>query len=195
MAYQVSTEGLDELRQALGSVGDAAQDVAGASLYEGAGVLADAVSQAVHGIATEPFEYAAGGRKRKPSPEEKGALLGAGSAGIAKFHRNGLTVDTVIGFQKSGYAVVSGKRSKKARTNYRYDPKTKQVKHASRSGEGSINVKPIPLIANSINSGTSFLEKQPFYRRAISRNRAKAIERMESEAKRRIDEITKVLEG
>ena len=195
MAYKVTTEGLDELRQALISAGDAAQGVAAASLYEGAGVLADAVSRAVHGIATEPFEYAAGGRTRKPSPEEKGALLGAGSAGIAKFHKNGLSVDTVVGFQKSGYAVVGGKRSKKARTNYRYDPKTKQVMHSSRAGEGSVNVKPIPLIANSINSGTSFLQKQPFYRKAISQNRAKAIQRMESEAKRRIDEITKDLEG
>lgn len=195
MAYNVTTEGLDELTQALSSIGNAAQGVASASLYEGAGVLADAVSRAVHGIATEPFQYAAGGKRRKPSPEEKAALLGAGSAGIAKFHKNGLTVDTVVGFNNSGYAIVTGKRSKKARTNYRYDPQTGRITHSSKAKEGSVNVKPVPLIANSINSGTSFMQKQPFFRKAISQTRGKAIERMDSEARRRIDEITKELEG
>lgn len=195
MAYNVTTEGLEELGKALGKIGNAAQGVASASLYEGAGVLADAVSQAVHGIAVEPFKYAAGGKRRKPSPEEKAALLGAGSAGIAKFRKNGLSVNTVIGFNKSGYAIVGGRRSKNARTNYRYNPKTGRITQSGQAGEGSVNVKPVPLIANSINSGTSFMDKQPFFRKAISRSRGKAIERMESEARHRIDEITKEMEG
>ena len=195
MAYNVTTEGLEDLTRALDSIGNAAQGVAAASLYEGAGVLADAVSQAVHGIVTEPFKYATGGKRRKPSPEEKAAIVGAGSAGIAKFRKNGLTVDTVIGFTKSGYAIVGGKRSKSARTNYRYNPKNGQITHSSKAGKGTVNVKPVALIANSINSGTSFMDKQPFFRRAVSRSKGRAIERMETEAKRRIDEITKELEG
>ena len=121
--------------------------------------------------------------------------MGAGSAGIAKFHKNGLSVDTVIGFNKSGYAIVGGRRSKNARTNYRYNPKSGRIMQARQGEKGSVNVKPVPLIANSINSGTSFMTKQPFYRKAISRSRAKAIQRMENEAKRRIDEITKEMEG
>ena len=84
MAYTISTTGMEELEAKLRLAGEAAQGVAAASLYEGAGIVADAVSQAVHGIATSPFKYARNGEKRKPSPEEKAILEGA-AKGIAKF--------------------------------------------------------------------------------------------------------------
>ena len=85
MAYKCVTEGMEELVQVMDQLGNAGRAAAAAGLYEAAGVYADAVSGAVNGIAVEPFKYAAGGRKRKPSPEEKAALKGAGGAGIAKF--------------------------------------------------------------------------------------------------------------
>ena len=160
MAYTMKTDGMDELSRMLSNLGNAAQGVAAASLYEGAGVMADAVSQAVHGIATEPFRYAGGGRKRKPSPEEK-AILEAAPKGVAKFQKNGLSVSTSVGLANSGYA---------------------------RLGNAQ---KPVPQIANAINSGTSFMEKQPFFRKAVSTTQRAATAAIEDGIQRRVEEISK----
>ena len=191
MAYRVMTEGMEELIQAMDQLGEAGRGAAAGGLFEAAGVYADEVSKGVQGISTEPFRYAAGGQKRRPSPEEKAALQGAGGAGIAKFKKNGFAVDTSVGFNNAGYAVVGGKRSRKARTNYRADLKTGRISHASKGGEGSVNVKPVPLIANAINSGTSFMDKQPFFRKAVSRANSKAQAAFEAKAVEILDKAAK----
>ena len=167
MAYKCVTEGMEELVRAMDQLGDAGRGAAAGGLFEAAGKYADSVSRAVNGIAVEPFKYAAGGRKRKPSPEERAVLQGAGGAGIAKFRSDGLSVDTSIGYSKSGYAIVGGSRRKNARTNYRYDAETGRIVHASKAKAGSQNAKPVAVIANAINSGTSFMDKQPFFRKAV----------------------------
>ena len=143
MPFTIQVKGLDELLRQLDKAEGNAEHVAAEALYEGAGVMADAVSRAVQGIATEPFKYAAGGKKRKASPEEK-AIIANARTGVAKFRKNGISVQTSVGMQNAGYAQLGGK------------------------------TKPIPLIANSINSGTSFMQKQPFLRKAFSQNKAKA---------------------
>ena len=74
MPFSIKVEGLSELIRKMDQMPEKAADVAALALYDGAGVVADAVSQAVRGIATEPFQYAAGGRKRKASPEEKAII-------------------------------------------------------------------------------------------------------------------------
>lgn len=85
---------------------------------------------------------------RLPSPEEKEIVKNA-AAGIAKFHREGgAEIDTSIGFQNSGYAELDGK------------------------------MKPIPVIVNSINSGTSFMKKQPFIGKTARKAAPKASEKM-----------------
>ena len=158
MGYKVQVSGIGELGRMLSKLGDAAQGVASASLYEGAGVMADSVSRAVHGIATEPFRYAADGHTRKPSPEEK-ALLEAAPKGVAKFRKNGTSVDTSVGLSQAGYG---------------------QLGNAT---------KPIPLIANAINSGTSFMQKQPFFRKAVSQNKKAAEAAIEAGIQKRVEEI------
>lgn len=160
MPYKVSTEGMEDLSRMLESLGDAGQGVAARALYEGAGVMANTISQAVHGIAVEPFKYAARGKRRKPSPEEKAVLVGSGGGGISKFRRNGLTVDTSVGYSNAGYANLTPTK-----------------------------VKPVALIANSINSGTSFMDKQPFFRKAVSRAKGPALAKIESEAQRITEEL------
>ena len=156
MPYKVSTAGMTELEQMLRQAGEAAQGAASAGLYEGAGVIADAVSSAVRGIATKPFRYAVGGYKRKPSPEEK-ALLEAAPKGVAKFRKTGVSVDTSVGLSNAGYGDRKGKQ------------------------------KPIPQIANAINSGTSFMSRQPFFRKAVSQNAGKALEAMDKKIREKID--------
>lgn len=61
-----------------------------------------------------------------------------GAIGVAKFEKNGTEVNTSVGFGNAGYADVAGKQ------------------------------KAVAQVANAINSGTSFMTKQPFFRRGAS---------------------------
>ena len=158
MAYKVSTSGMDKLTDMLKAAGDAAHDIAAESLYEGAGVVADAVTAAVGSIVTEPFHYAAGGQKRFPSPEEK-ALLENAEKGVAHFRDDGGSVKTSVGLNAAGYGEVAGR------------------------------TKSVGLIANAINSGTSFRIKQPFYRRAMSQSKGAALSKIEDGIKSRIEKL------
>ena len=81
--------------------------------------------------------------------------------GIAKFKKNGADVNTSVGYGNAGYATLAGKQ------------------------------KPIPLIANAINSGTSFMKKQPFFRRAVVQGTAKAEEAIVAKIEAEIDALTK----
>jgi len=64
--------------------------------------------------------------------------------GIARFDKNGSEVDTSVGYSARGYAYLKDK------------------------------LKPVPLIANAINSGTSFMRKQAFVRKAVRSGGSKA---------------------
>ena len=157
--YRVSTEGIDDLLKKLGKAGNGAQGVAASGLYEGAGIMADAVSQSIRGIDTEKFRYA-NGWQRRASPEEK-ALLENAPKGVAKFRKNGLEVNTSVGLDKAGYGTLNGK------------------------------TVPIPQIANAINSGTSFRVKQPFFRKAVSQTKSKAIAVIDNAIEKKVEDIFK----
>lgn len=90
----------------------------------------------------------ASGGDRRMPSPEEKEIVLQAGAGIAKFDKNGAEVDTSVGYKASGYAVLNGK------------------------------TKPIPLIVNSINSGTSFMQKQPFIRKAARTGGTKAMEAM-----------------
>ena len=176
MPYYIKTEGMDELIQKLEKAGDRALGVGARALYKGAGVVADAISSGARSIATEPFKYAHEGMKRKPSPDEKAILNAAGAAGIAKFDKNGLSVNTAVGYNRSGYAQVNWNHmSNKARTKYKI--------------KGGGNAKPVAVIANAINSGTSFMEKQPFIRKAITKSKGAAQGAMEATIEQLVEQI------
>ena len=157
MAFKFEVTGIDELINKMSKLPDKGADIAALALYEGAAVMADAVSQAVQGIATAPFRYAKDGRQRLPSPEEKTILMQA-KKGVAKFKKTKVRVDTSVGMQNAGYATLKGK------------------------------TVPIPKIANAINSGTSFMKKQPFFRKAMAKSGAAAAA-VESGIKSRLEEL------
>lgn len=159
MGFSIEVDGLDQLMKNMEKLPEKAAKVAAEALYDGAGVMADAVSRAVQGIATKEFKYPAPeGKQRMPSPEEKEILIRA-KHGVAKFRNNGVTISTSVGFQNSGYAELNGK------------------------------TVPVPKIANAINSGTSFMKKQPFIRKAFSQNRAKATTVIEEGIRQRENEL------
>ena len=158
MAFSFQVTGLNELVSAMGKLGEEAPHVAARGLYDGAAVVADKVSHAVQGIATEPFKYAKNGKKRNPSPEEKAIVAGA-KHGVAKFRYTGMEIQTSVGYQNAGYAKLGNK------------------------------TKPVPQIANAINSGTSFMAKQPFMRKAFSQSKQAATAAIE---KTILEEIEKL---
>ena len=160
MPYTLKVEGMETITVALAKAGDAAPGIAAAALYEGAGVIADEISRQARGLETSRFRYA-NGWQRKPSPEEKEALVSAGAAGIAKFQQTGNSVNTSVGYGRSGYATVNGK------------------------------TKPVAVIANAINSGTSFMKKQPFIRKAVSQSKNKATEAITKKVEQMVSEIMK----
>jgi hypothetical protein len=187
MAWGVHVTGMEQLEAAFDKLPDKARKIAAEALYEGAGVVADAVSKAVQGIATEKFQYAKGGRKRLPSPEEKAILLNS-RHGVAKFRKGGVNVQTSVGFDNSGYGVITWNHAKTSasRTKYKMGSNGKMV-HASQ-GTGQ-SMKPVPLIANAINSGTSFMQKQPFLRKAFSQSKGPANAAIENGLLSRLDQL------
>lgn len=195
--FRVEVSGMQELFQKLKEAEDKSLGIAAMGLYEGAGIVADAVGREMRGISTEPFKYAKDGRKRKPSPEEKAALLDSGAYGVAKFKKRLGVVETSVGFNSAGYANVNfNHMSSKGRTNYKAkyfkgheSMTTSTLKFAGVYERGLQNQKPIGVIANAINSGTSFMTKQPFIRKAFQKSKAAAVAAIEDGIRARLKEL------
>ena len=194
MAYTMKLEGAEELSKLLTELGDKAPVVASMSLYEGAGKMADAVSAEARSIRTAKFKWAKPGTYRLPSPEEKQILMENGAMGIAEFDKNGSEINTAVGYTRSGYAAVDWNHmNSSARTNYkevafkgksiaasstlrfvRRSGQAEKYGYSSSIGHGAQNRKPVGVIANAINSGTSFMKKQPFFRKGMNKGKPKA---------------------
>lgn len=158
MAFRFEESGMDELIEKMSKLEKQGQDIASQALYVGAGVLADQVSAAVQGIATKRLKYPAPPGKTRMPSPEEKAVLVNARKGVAKFKKTGIRVDTSVGFQNSGYGQINGK------------------------------TVPVPAIANAINSGTSFMKKQPFLRKAL--RTSKAMQTIENELQKRLDELS-----
>jgi hypothetical protein len=197
MAYTAKIEGMEELDRLLDALGDSAGYVASQALYAGAGEMAKAVQESILSIQTAPFKWAREGDSRLPSPEEKNILLENGSMGIAKFEKSGSEVETSVGFDTDGYADVTWNHmSSGARTNYKAQAfkgleymTTSTLKKAGTYKGGVQNAKPIGVIANAINSGTSFMRKQPFFRKGVTKGTPRAKTKIIETAERLFDQI------
>lgn len=206
MPYTLQVEGMEEITAMLADVENSAQGIAALALYEGAGIVADAISKGARGLKTAPFKYAAGGVQREASPEEKAILTEHGAAGIAKFDKEGNYVGTAVGYSRTGYGMVDWNHMRsKARTNYKIKDmkatwayKTHMVRgadgHATydkTANRGLTNAKAVAVIANAINSGTSFMKKQPFIRKAVNQSKAKASEAIAQKVKELVEAMIK----
>ena len=160
----IETKGLEDLNAMLAKLGDKAQDVASKSLYEGAGVVANAMKTATGSISTEPFRGKRAYGYRLASPEEKAAVHG--KTGIAKFDKNGSEVNTLVGLARNAGYVQLGNRK-----------------------------TPVIEIARSINSGTSFMHKQPVFRKAVSQSKAEAQAAIVAKAEAMFNEIIRNMNG
>lgn len=191
MPYQMKVDGMAEVSELLDKLEDRAQSAASQALYQGAAVMKDAIFAEMAKIKTAPFKYVKSGT-RLPSPEEKDVLMQAG-VGVAKFDKNGVEVDTSVGFNQSGYADVSWNHmSSKGRTNYKAAGGKNVGSGKAKAlgmGRGLQNRKPIGAIANAINSGTSFMTKQPFVRRAANSGGKKAMAVMKEMIEQAFEEL------
>ena len=162
MPMTIQTDGLEELGRMMAQLGSKAQDVASGALYDGAGVVADAMRAAANSIQAEPQRRKnrppAKTPARLPTPAEKAAVVN--KTGIAHFRKEADGVNTLIGVTGSaGYADVNGRR------------------------------KPVRLIARAINSGTSFMKKQPVFRKAASMSKTQAQAAIVAKAEEMFNEI------
>ena len=196
MPYTLKVDGMAEISETLEKLDKQAPAVAAKALYEGAAVMQKAIFKAIDSIKTAPFKYAKGGEQRLPSPEEKEILQQAG-IGVAKFDKNGVEMDTSVGFNQSGYADVNWNHmSGKARTNYKAKSfkkhgsnSTSFLKAAGHYEKGLQNRKPIGVVANAINSGTSFMKKQPFVRNGIKNGTEPAMAAMKAKIEEAFEQI------
>lgn len=162
MPMTISTEGLEELNRTLAQLGEKAQDVASGALFKGAGVVADAMKAAVNSIACEPQRPKNRPPAKTPArlPTPAEKAAVVDKTGIAKFRKENGEVNTLIGVTgNAGYAMVNGHR------------------------------KPVRMIARAINSGTSFMKKQPVFRRAKSMSTSQAQAAIVARAEEMFNEI------
>ena len=217
MPYRFKSEGVEDVMKIVADLGDKAEFIAAQALFEGAGEMADAVTAEAKKIRTAPFHYVAvpGAITRMPSPEEKQILLDSGAMGISKFRKTLGAIDTSVGYNGAGYAPVNWNHMRSsARTNYKavklkgHEVNASSFLQALRRsggsneygisadiGKGAQNMKPIGVIANAINSGTSFMKKQPFIRKGFKKGTKKAEAAIISRAESLINQIIEKKEG
>lgn len=160
MPYKIKIEGIKEVSKMLGSLEESAAAIASKALYEGAGIVAEELNKGAAGIKTAPFKYASTSRGETRLPSpEEKEIIERAGAGIAKFKGGGTEINTSIGYSASGYANLAGR------------------------------TVPIPLIVNSINSGTSFMKKQAFVRKAANSGGKQAVAKMKEVIQDEVDAI------
>lgn len=138
--------GLEAAFNELGELSRETEGIGKMCVYDGAGVVADALKAKINGLPVrDPNKHGSPkARVRGVTPDEKQALISG--MGIATMRTAGGNINTVIGFD--GYFG-------KGTNNY---PKG----------------KPIPMIANAVNRGTSWLQATPFVNQAYNGSKAAA---------------------
>ena len=130
--------GVDELIAEYNKIYDNTEEMIGKAIYQGAGVVFQSIKDAVNAINTDDsHEYGtADNPKRGPTSIQKEGLKH--SLGIAKMRNDGGFRNVKIGFD--GYNSVKTKRWPSGQPNM--------------------------MVARSVESGTSWMQKQPFMRKA-----------------------------
>lgn len=160
----MKVDGLTEISEALGKLAEDAPKVAARALYDGAGLMAAEVNKSAETIKTAPFKWASRRRGETRLPSpEEKEIVMQAAAGIAKFDKDGTEINTSVGFRNAGYAQLKGK------------------------------TVPIPVIVNAINSGTSFMKKQPFFRKAATKAAPKVMKAMTEKVNSILDEYLKAM--
>ncbi len=154
-------KGMAQYLQCLDNLHEASPEIIGKAVFDGAGIVADAVKAEINAIPVDNRFVKDGEMLNGVSSLQKSGLLE--SMGVAKMQTDGDYRNVKVGFD--GYNSI--------RTfNY---PKG----------------QPNQLIANSLESGTSFRKKNPFINRAVRNSREKAERAMAAKVDEEISKIVK----
>ena len=154
-------EGVDDLIAQYQKLESNADDMIGEAIYEGAGTVMKYVSAAVEGIATDDRHGTPEAPCIGPTTYQKEGLIR--SLGIAKMRQDGTFFNVKIGFD--GYNGV--------------------ITKTWPSGQ------PNSMIARAVQSGTSWMRKQPFLRKAEQAARGPCEKAMAAVVDKRIANIFK----
>ncbi len=156
---EIISVGVDELTKLLGQLSEAGEAISKMSVYDGAGVVADAIREEVMSLPTEkPRRLKDGERMHVIVEDDKRDM--ADGLGISTIESKGGRTRAVIGF--AGY-----------------------TRHKTKKYSKGV---PIQMIARSIESGSSVRAKDPFIRRAVAKSKDEARRAMIERANRQIDE-------
>ena len=151
---RIDASGTDEIMRLLHGLGSETEKICSMALYRGAGMTVDALREAIDGLPTEPFHPLPGASNGGEAlnvltEDDKEDLLGG--LGIAPFEHTGDGVTTAASIE--GYS-----------------------RHASKRYPNGI---PLPMIARSIESGSSARKKHPFIRRTVTAKETQILQAME----------------
>lgn len=144
-------EGVDDYIAQLQRLYGDTEEMIGRAIYEGAAVVMRSVVDAIDGIHTDDHYGTQDYMKTGPTTYQKEGLLR--SVGIASLRQDGTFWNVKIGFD--GYNGIKTKTWPKGQPN--------------------------AMIARSVESGTSFMAKQPFMRKAENSSRVKCEQAMAKE--------------
>jgi len=154
-------EGVDNYIAQLQKLYGDVDDIIGAAIYEGAGVVMRSVVSAINGLNTDERYGIPENKTTGPNSYQKEGLKR--SIGIAQLRQDGTFWNVKIGFD--GY---NGIRTKTWP-----------------------NGQPNAMVARSVESGTSWMQKQPFMRKAQNESKVKCEQAMANEIDKQITKRVK----
>lgn len=156
---RLTIQGLDDFSMRLQSLADHGEAVAKQAVYAGAGTMVEAIKAEINALPEQQGYMPTGEKRNVVTRDEKAALLS--HIGIAKMDSTGGKVATAIGFE--GYS-----------------------EHATKKYPSGV---PVPLIARSIESGSSVRRKIPFLRNAANKAKAAVENAMREAAEKAFEEM------
>lgn len=160
---KMQINGPNDLMAELGKLGAEIDEIAAEALYAGAEIVADAIRKKLESLPEDTFRHLQKGEKFKGTPKEQRKDLEK-SLGITKMGIDKRTGDYNIKVGFDGYGSMPTKKYPKGLPN--------------------------PLLARSIESGSSVREKRPFVEPAVKKNKKTAIEAMQTVLDKHIKIIT-----
>lgn len=144
---RLKLKGFDEYQLKIKKLKENGDRVAKEALYQGAGIMADALRASIEALPSVKDTYnlkayKKGFKYRLSDTQKEGLIDGMG---ISSFEENGDYIDVKIGFE--GYNDIKTKKYPKGQPN--------------------------PLIARVLESGSSYMNKTPFIRNTTSKNKKK----------------------
>lgn len=160
---RMNLSGFEEYLAELQRIHGSSEELAKRALFTGAGVVADKITQSMQSIPTrDPKKFYKNTLAPGLTPQEKADVIR--DFGLMHMTTDGSKIYTKAGF-KGGYS-----------------------SHKTKRYPSGI---PTPLLARSVESGTSWMKKTPFIRKAVNAARNPAIEAMRKQYDSDIERLTK----